>query len=336
MKRIESKPPAGGLKEHWPKAVALALLGGAIAFPLLNTNLYYQRVLIIIGIYAILALSLNIITGFAGIISMGHAAFFSIGAYSSAILLRGTQMNFFLSALIGALVAAFAGLLLGLPTLRLQGAYLVMTTTGFAEVVRMVTINWESLTNGALGIKNIPPPRLFGRELTGTNGGMYYLMLLLLVLVILICSAIKYSKMGRALRAIKDDELAVTLMGISANRYKVQAFVIGAAIAGFIGAFYSSLQGYIDPYTFTTDMSTVILCIVLLGGMGSVWGMIIAAGLLMSFPEVLRFLSEYRFVVYGVLLIIMMRYRPEGLLGGPSKKPYKLPKGVIRKQGGDE
>lgn len=335
MKSQEKRSMASLLGDKGIRALAGVLLLAALLFPMLSSNLYLQRVLIIIGVYAILALSLNIITGYAGIVSLGHAAFFSIGAYTAAILMRNGTVPFLVAAIAGAVIAAFAGLLLGLPTLRLNGAYLVMTTQGFAEVIRMITINWESVTNGALGIKGIPAPTFFGKELTSTNGGMYYLMLAILLAVIFICYAIKNSKMGRALRGIKDDELAVSMMGVNVNRYKVQAFVIGAAIAGFIGAFYSGLQGYIDPYTFTTDMSTVILCIVLLGGMGSIWGMLIAAGLLMSFPEALRFLSEYRFVVYGLLLIIMMRYRPEGLLGRPSRKPYKLPKGVTNRQGGD-
>ncbi len=314
-----------------PIAAALVLL-----FPFITSNLYIYRVVTMIGVYAMLALSLNLVTGYMGIISMGHAAFYAIGAYIASLLTIKLSMNFFLAAILGAAGAGVSGLLLGLPTLRLTGAYLVMATVGFGEVVKMVVLNWDKMTNGALGIKNIPKPKLFGMSLTIENGGMYYLMLISLAIVMLICSAIKYSKMGRALRAIKDDELAVSMMGVNVNWYKVLTFVISSIIAGYVGAFYASLMRYIDPNTFTADTSTLILCVVLLGGMGSIWGMVLGAMLLISFPEVMRFLMEFRFIVYGLVLIVMMRFKPEGLLGRLSKKPYKLPKGVVAGMQGGE
>jgi branched-chain amino acid transport system permease protein len=271
-----------------------------------------------------------------GSVSMGHAAFYAVGAYVSALLAKDFGMNFFVSALIGAALAGICGYLLGLPTLRLTGSYLAIATMGFSEVVKVVTLNWDDVTNGPLGLKLIPTPKLFGLELTTENGGLYYLLLVLLALVILLCIAIKNSKMGRALFAIKNDELAAKLMGVETNRYKVSAFVIAAVIAGYMGAFYASMTSFIDPNTFTIDTSTQILCIVLLGGLGSISGMILGSALLMSFPEFLRFADSYRFVIYGVLMILMMLFRPQGILGGLSRKPYKLPKGItVNKLGGE-
>lgn len=321
-----------GLKAHmrahgiwiW---IILALLV-AIVFPQLGLGNYYTRVAVIIMVYAVLGLGLNFVTGLAGMISMGHAAFFAVGAYIGAILTKNYGWNFFAAAPMAAIGAGLCGLLLGLPTMRLSGAYLVMVTSGFAEVVKMVTINWRSVTNGALGIKNVPSPVIFGYELSIGNGGMYYLALVILLLCVFVFYAVKYSKMGRALRAISDDELAAVMMGVDTNYYKILAFVIGAMMAGLIGAFYIGMQNYVDPYTFSADMSTVILCVVLVGGRGSIGGMIISAAILMIFPEVLRFMADYRFVVYGAILIFMMRFKPDGMFGGRSSKPYKLPKGV--------
>jgi branched-chain amino acid transport system permease protein len=200
---------------------------------------------------------------------------------------------------------------------------------GFAEVVKIILLNWDSVTNGALGIQNIPRPVLFGKELTILNGGLYYLMLVYLLIVTLICIAVSKSKMGRALSAIRDDELASLLMGTNVNAYKISAFVLSACLAGFAGAFYAYMIRYIDPNTFSNDMSMMILSIVILGGRGSISGMFLGSMLLVIFPEVLRFMENYRFIIYGILLVVMMRFRPQGLLGGLSKKPYKLPKGVI-------
>ncbi len=315
---------------------ALLALVVAIIFPQLGLGNYYSRVGIIIMVYAVLGLGLNLVTGLAGQISMGHAAFFAVGAYIGAVLTKNYGWDFFAAAPVAAIGAGLCGLLLGLPTMRLSGAYLVMVTSGFAEVVKMVTINWKDVTNGALGIKNIPAPNFFGIELAIKNNGLYYLALAILVLSVLVVYAVKYSKMGRALRAISDDELAVVLMGIDTNKYKILAFVIGAMLAGLIGAFYTSMQGYIDPYTFSADMSTLILCVVLVGGRGSIGGMIVSAFILMAFPEVLRFMADYRFVVYGAILIFMMRFKPDGMFGGKSKKPYKLPKGIVLDKVGDK
>lgn len=310
------------------KIVCIALLALALVLPYIIGSQYIMRIVVMIGIYTILALSLGLITGYTGQVSLGHAAFYAIGAYTSAILSINFGLNFFITAIIAAIVAGIFGLLLGLPTLRLSGTYLSITTLGFCEIVRMVLLNWQNVTNGPLGISKISRPELFGKSLTLANNGMYYLMLLFLVITTVSMIAIIKSKMGRALMAIREDELAATMMGVRTTYYKVIAFVIGAFFAGLAGALYAHLIRFIDPNTFTFDTSIMILSIVILGGMGSIKGMFIGAILLVSFPEVLRFLQEYRFVVYGIVLVLMMRFRPQGIFGGQQKGRYDMPKGV--------
>ncbi|SDJ87645.1 branched-chain amino acid ABC transporter permease [Natronincola ferrireducens] len=305
------------------------LVGLLLALPYIISSQYLLRIVIMIGIYSILALSLGLVTGYAGQISLGHAAFYAIGAYTSAVISVNFGISFFITAPIAAIVAALCGLLLGLPTLRLSGTYLAITTLGFCEIVRMVLLNWDPVTNGPLGISRIPRPSLFGLDLTLANNGMYYLMLVFLALTVLTVMAIVRSKMGRAMTAIREDELAATMMGIKTTTYKVIAFVVSAFFSGLAGAFYAHMIRFIDPNTFTFDTSIMILSIVILGGMGTIKGMFLGSIILVSFPEVLRFLQEYRFVVYGFVLVMMMRFRPQGILGGQQKSEYKLPKGVV-------
>ena len=305
------------------------LLLALASIPLFQPGQYFIRILSLIGIYAILALSLNLVTGNLGQISMGHAAFYCIGAYTMSLLATKLGWNFFPGALAGMITAGIGGLFLSTSTMRLSGSYLALTTLGFGEVVKMVALNWTSLTNGPLGIRSIPRPEIFGLALSTTNAGIYYLMLFLVSIVVVICSFINNSKMGRAVRAIKEDELAAKLMGVETKKYKVLTITISSAIAGLAGACYASLTRYIDPNTFNFDVSMVILSIVIFGGMGSIPGMLLGASILVSFPEILRFVSEYRFVIYGLILVIMMRFRPQGLLGGLKRTPYRLPDGVV-------
>ena len=299
-----------------------------LALPYIGTSQYILRIIIMIGVYTILSLSLGLVTGYAGQVSLGHAAFYAIGAYTSALVSVNYGLSFFITAPIAAVIAAICGLLLGLPTLRLSGTYLAITTLGFCEVVRMVLLNWEKVTRGPLGISRIPRPSVFGFDLTISNYGLYYLILVFVVFTTLVITAIVRSKMGRALTAIREDELAATMMGIKITAYKIIAFVISAFFSGLAGAFYAHMIRFIDPNTFTFDTSIMILSIVILGGMGTIKGMFLGSALLVSFPEALRFLQQYRFVVYGLILVIMMRYRPQGILGGQKKSEYKLPKGV--------
>ncbi len=303
-------------------AAAVILLG----LPLLGLSQYLIRIFIMIGIYSMLALGLNLLTGYTGQVSLGHAGFFAIGAYVSSLMSINLGCSFIISFIAGALITALCGFLLGLPTMRLSGSYLTIVTLGFGEIVKMVLLNGTDVTNGPMGLKNIPKPNLFGMDLTLANNGLYYLMLLLVLLVSAVCVVLIRSKTGRAFIAIKDDELAATMMGIHTSRFKILSFAFSAGIAGLAGAFYAPVIGFIDPNTFVFDVSTLIISIVILGGMGTMRGMYLGAAILIAFPEVARFLMDWRFVVYGLVLVVMMRFRPQGLLGWKSQMPYKLPK----------
>lgn len=311
-----------------PIAVICAV--AVIGFPQVVTDQYLMTIVVKIGAYIMLALGLNLLTGYTGLVSLGHAGFVAIGAYGASLMSVKLGLGFFPAMICGMVVAGFVGLLLGLPTLRLSGTYLSIVTLGFGEIVKMVAMNWNPVTNGTLGIKNIPKPVLFGIKLTTANGGLYYLMVVLLLIITLFCIAVVKSRTGRAFLAIKTDEMAGTMMGINVTYYKILAFVLSSCICAVAGAFYATLIGYIDPNTFTFDVSTLILSIVILGGMGTIRGMFLGSAILIAFPEVSRALMDYRFVVYGLILVLMMRFRPQGLLGWKSQMPYKLSASVQR------
>lgn len=299
--------------------------------PLFGLSSYLIRVLCMMATYSILALSLNLITGYMGQTSMGHAALYCIGAYAGALCSTSLGFNFWISMIVAIAVGALAGAFEGVITMKLSGSYMTVTTLAFAQVVTMVAQNWMSLTNGPLGIKKIPRPVFLGIELTTQNGGLYWLALVFLILTIMFVWAIINSKMGRAVIAIKEDELAAKLMGIETARYRVAVVAIAGALAGIAGCYYAHMSRYIDPKVFNFDVSMTILTIVIFGGLASIPGSIMGAVIMIAFPEVLRFLSEYRFLVYGFILVIMMRFRPQGVLGGLSKRPYNLPSGVRAK-----
>ncbi|MFW5674803.1 MAG: branched-chain amino acid ABC transporter permease [Acetivibrio ethanolgignens] len=317
--------------EKYKKIISLALTAVLLALPFILNNQYLLTVIVKIGIYAIFAMGLNMLTGYTGLVSLGHAGFVAIGAYTASLCAVRLELNFFAATLCGMAVAGLIGVVLGLPTLRVSGTYLSIITLGFGEIIKMVAMNWSSVTNGTLGIKNIPKASLFGVPFTISNKGMYYLTLVFVVLVAIFCLAIVRSKLGRALQAIRGDEMASTMMGINITNYKIFAFVISACICALGGSLYASLIGYIDPNTFNFDVSTMILSVVILGGMGTIRGMFVGAGILIALPEVSRFLMEYRFVLYGIILVVMMRFRPQGILGWKSTLPYRLTKNVQEK-----
>ncbi len=306
----------------------LALL--AIAFPYTPVaDRSTQRIVTMILLYAMLGMGLNVLTGYAGMVSLGHAGFYGIGAYCCALLTTRLNFSFWPALLLAGCLAALVGFLLGLPSLRLSGTYLSIVTLGFCEIVQMVLKQWDSVTNGNYGIRNIPKPELFGHQFNLQNGGFYQIILALSVLTALGCLAIKRSKYGRAFQAIRDDELAAGMMGVRTARYKILAFVISAFITGVAGGFYSVINnGYIEPNNFVFNVSVLIISVVVVGGLGTIRGMFFGAALLQLFPQVFpqvfRFLNEWRFVIYGVLLVAAMRFRPQGALGWQSTLPYPL------------
>ncbi|MDY3617883.1 branched-chain amino acid ABC transporter permease [Agathobaculum sp.] len=296
------------------KLIQLVLLAAAIVFPLAVKNPYAIRLAILSGIFVILSLSLNLLTGFAGQISLGHIAFYGIGAYTAAILSKNFGVNFILCMLAAMVTAGLFGFLLGLPTLKLGGYYLAIVTLGFSEIVRLVEINWMELTNGPLGINGIPKPALFGLKLSSPSA-YYFICLLLVVLTLVVIRNILNSRIGYALGTVRGDDNAAKFMGVNVFRYKILAFVISAAFAGLAGAFFAQYVTFIDPTSFASDQSTLILIMIIFGGIGSLPGSIIGAVVLTLVPELLRDLMEYRMLIYGVVLVFMMLVRPEGLLG---------------------
>jgi branched-chain amino acid transport system permease protein len=307
-----------------------------LAVPLMGFNQYILRIFTVFGIYAILTLALNLVAGYTGQLSMGNAGFYAIGAYTSTILLLRLEVNYWLTIPLAAVLAGLCGLLLGLPTFRLRGSYLTIVTLGFGEIVRMVLMNWDSVTNGTLGIRNIPPPVFFGITLSLRNGGFYYLVLFLVVLVSLASWFIVNSKIGRAFVSIREDDIAAQMMGIKTTKYKALAFVLSAFFSGLAGAFYAPMVGYIDSNSFTFEVSSQIISMAILGGLGTMRGMFFGAAVLIVFPEVSRFLMDYRFVIYGFILVVMMRFRPQGLLGWQPRVPLRFSKAVkkiLRREG---
>ncbi|MGE5454625.1 MAG: branched-chain amino acid ABC transporter permease [Methylocystaceae bacterium] len=301
--------PASGRKIMLGVLLALLLL-----IPLaLGNSPYLMRTIVIIGIYIILALSLNLVVGFAGQLSMGHAAFYGIGAYTTALLTVSFGMSFWLALLISCLVAALFGLLLGIPTLRLKGDYLAITTIGFGEIVRLILVNWVGFTRGPAGIPGIPSPSLFGYSIS-SNGQWYYLLLVVVILVVIVSQNLLKSRLGRGLIAVRDNEIAAEAMGINPTILKITAFALGAAIAGIGGSMFAGYVHYVNPDNFTYMESVIILTMVVLGGSGSIPGVIVGAIVLAALPELLRDVQLYRYAIYGLMLIILMISRPQGMI----------------------
>ena len=273
---------------------------------------YVITILITIAIYAILAHSLNIITGHAGQISLGHAAFFGIGAYTSALLYGEAGLPFWGSVPCAAIIAGFIGALLGIPCLRVRDDFLAITTMGINFVVEAVFL-YIPFFGGAMGIGGINLPGWFGREMTKPE--YFVLILAVLALLLLLDRKLGRSWIGLAWASIREDEQAAEAMGVDVVRFKVLAFILGSSIAGLAGGFYAHFLTFIMPQNFGFPMSIVILSMVVFGGIGNRWGPLVGAVILGALPEISRPIMEYRTFLYGLLLMFMMRFQPEGLLG---------------------
>lgn len=276
---------------------------------------YLITILIIILIYAMLAHSLNIITGHAGQISLGHAAFFGIGAYTSAMLYTEAGFPFWISVPLAAVVAGMVGALLGIPCLRVRDDFLAITTMGINFVVEAIFL-YIPFFGGAMGIGGINLPKWFGREMTKPE--YFILILIVLFLLLLLDRRMGRSWIGLAWASIREDEQAAGAMGVDVVRFKVLAFILGSAIAGLAGGFYAHFLTFIMPQNFGFGQSIVVLSMVVFGGIGTRWGPIVGAIILGVLPEVSRPIMEYRTLIYGVLLLGMMRFQPGGLLGSGS------------------
>lgn len=290
-----------------------------------------SNMLISMACYIVMAVSLNLVVGLLGELSLGHAGFMSVGLFTGCLLSIqlaqsvpiGVRMP--LSMLLGGVAAAVVGLLVGLPALRLKGDYLAIVTLGFGEIIRLVLENWTSVTKGSFGLSNISRPSLFGMEMgvTEATNYIYYIVLAAVVVTIIVVGRLKNSRIGLALQALREDEIACEAMGIDLTKVKLSAFALGSCWAGFAGVIFAAKTTFINPASFTFMESAMILSMVVLGGMGSVLGVTIAAAILVLAPEYLRAFSEYRMLLFGAVMVIMMIYRPQGLISG-EKRTYKI------------
>lgn len=286
----------------------------AVAFPFVLPSQYFIRIGTVCLMYVMITLSLNLMVGYMGQMSFGHAAFMGIGAYTAAILTTTYDVPFFVAFILAGVMAGLFGLLLGLPVLKLKGYYFTIITMVFCEIVRVVELNWMSLTRGPLGIMAIPKPSFLGFEIT-TPRQFYFMILVLVALSTLVVSNLMKSRVGYAILAIRDDELAAEAMGIHVFRYKMIVFILSSLMVGLAGAFYATYTSYIDPSSFAAAQSNDMLVMVIFGGLGNTVGSFIGAISLSILPEALRDLAQYRQLIYGVLLVLLMMVKPQGLLG---------------------
>lgn len=292
-----------------------------LVFPFIF-SIYQTNIMVLALIFVVLGLGLNITVGLAGLLDLGYVAFFAVGAYTYGVLNNFFGLGFWICLPIGGIMGALFGIALGFPILRLRGDYLAIVTLGFGSIAKIVIENWEEVFNGAKGIAGIPRPSLFGLEMTieSATTYTYFLMILMVIFTIFITNRLKDSRIGRAWVALREDEIACVAMGIDMARTKLSAYAFGAFWAGLVGVLFAARNTYINPNSFTFMESALVLSIVVLGGMGSIVGVIIAALVLILTPEYLRAFSEYRMLIFGAVMVLMMIFRPEGLIANVRKK----------------
>lgn len=300
---------------------------GILFFPVLDKSAYHIDLATNVALYGLLAMGLNVVVGFAGLLNLGYAAFFGIGAYTYALLNLHFHWPFWLGLPAAGLVSMFFGFLIGIPSIRVRGDYLAITTLGFGEIVRIVFNNWDEVTGGPNGLLGIARPRIWMLDFqNGIHGKLwnfsvnatpyFYLVFILVVLTAFFLYRMSDSKIGRALVAIREDELAASCMGIPTLKIKLIAFGISSFIAGLAGCVFAAKQTIITPDSFDFVLSVLILAMVVLGGMGNLWGAVLGAVVLGTLPELLREFAAYRMLLFGLLMILMMIFRPQGILGG--------------------
>jgi branched-chain amino acid transport system permease protein len=297
-----------------PRWLILAAVVAALALPLFVTDPYLLQILTNAWLLGMIALSITLATGTAGQITLGQAGFVAIGAYASALLTQKLGWSFEMSLVAAALVSGTFGVILTLPAFRLRAHYLAIATLAIGEIVALVILNADWLTNGPLGITNISPPSFLGWQAV-TARDVYWYSLVLLLIVALVQWRLVNSPLGRTWRAIREDDVAAQAYGINLTRYKALVIFVSALFAGVSGAFTAHMYTFINQETFTSTTSILALTMVILGGMGNMLGAVIGAVLLTALPEVLRGFVDYRYLVYGLVLLLLIRFRPQGLLG---------------------
>lgn len=284
---------------------------------------FFQIILIYTCIYALMAIGQNLITGYGGMLSLCQAGFFALGSYATAILTTTYGWNFWLTLPVAVLVSAICGFAIGMPTLRLKGDYLAIATLGFGEIVRNVINNWDSLTKGPMGIQKIPQAAILGFKFNPYKKTAFLIML---VVVLAICyflfRRLARSRMGRALAAVREDEIAAASMGINTTKYKVSAFILGASVAGIAGSFQAVYILSVTPGTYTFMVSIMVLCMVVLGGMGNFLACILGAFIIQFisyFPQLTGLTNvipaQAKQIIFGLILVVMMIWRPQGIMG---------------------
>jgi len=326
----------GARIKTFTRYAAPLLIAFALALPTMPfANRYIVDVATLVLTYVMLGWGLNIVVGLAGLLDLGYVAFYAVGAYSFALLSTQLGWSFWICLPLAGLFAASFGILLGFPVLRLRGDYLAIVTLGFGEIVRVILLNWYDFTNGPDGISGIPRPSFFGLPFKRhvADGGdsfssffgldysslhrivfLYYLILVLALLTNFFTLRIRKLPIGRAWEALREDEIASRSLGINPTNTKLSGFAIGAMFAGFAGSFFATRQGFVSPESFTFIESAVILSIVVLGGMGSQIGVVLAAFLLIGGTEIFRTLADYRMLAFGALMVAIMVWKPRGLL----------------------
>jgi branched-chain amino acid transport system permease protein len=338
--RPAETPPALKAAAAFLGRLATPLAGAAIGFAIVMPFLpfadrYIVDVATTVLIYVMLGWGLNIVVGLAGLLDLGYVAFYAVGAYSFALAAQYFELTFWQALPLAGICAAMFGVILGFPVLRLRGDYLAIVTLGFGEIIRIILINWWQVTGGPNGVSNIPRPSFFGMpfqrrapegvtpfheffglEFTAEHRivFLYFVILALALLTNLFTLRIRRLPVGRAWEALREDEIACRALGINPTNTKLSAFAIGAMFGGFAGAFFATRQGFISPESFTFIESAIILAIVVLGGMGSQAGIVIAAVVLVTLPEFGRQFAEFRMLIFGAAMVAIMVWRPRGLL----------------------
>jgi branched-chain amino acid transport system permease protein len=291
-------------------------------------SMYQTNIMITALMYVMLGLGLNIVVGLGGLLNLGYIAFYAVGAYTYALLNHHFHLNFWIALPLGGVFAAVFGILLGIPVLRLRGDYLAIVTLAFGEIIRIVLENWNDFSFGPSGIAGIPRPGFFGLKLNLQQATMYiyFIMIGLTLFTIFIVNRLQHSRIGRAWVAMREDEVACQAMGINTTKAKLTAFSLGAMWAGLAGVVFAAKTTFINPASFTVWESIVVLCIVVLGGMGSIVGVGVGAFILILLPEYLRAFSEYRMLLFGFILVIMMVFRQGGIINA-KRKVYTFEEG---------
>ena len=301
-------------------SIHLLILAGLIYLPWVVKNPYYLHIIIMSGISVLLASSMNLITGCTGRLNLGHAAFYGIGAYSSTLLVMKLGLPVWVAMFLAGLVTTLFGVLIGVPCLKLKGAYLSITTLAFGEITRLALMNLVDLTNGPLGIRGIPgpPPLALSNSLAisfESKTSYYYLLLTFCLICLLIIRRLLRSQIGLTFIAIREDEILAETVGIDTTQVKIMNFALGAFFAGIAGSFYAHYVRFISPDTFTLSETFNILTMVVVGGLGTFWGPILGGVIFTFLPELLRAIAEYRMMIYGLMMSFAIIFMPEGIIG---------------------